>query len=588
MFKNLKIRYKLLLSFFTIVILAALMGLFGLIQLSSINNNVESLSNNWMPSTNKLQIIHTEVVTIRLYAYKYLLARNNQNEKKQVVEDFNTHKLKLEKTIVEYEKLISSDHEKELFNNFKSNWISYLDKQTSLIKDSTNHNIDQAYNELINSLSPFNNLVASIQNSIQENQKGADLEKSNSLNQYKKSNTTILIVVILIIVLSLIIGIYVSGIISKGISKIKENAIKMTKGDLNLDLNVDTKDEIGQLAESFKQLVETNLLVVDKAKMISKGDLTINIEKRSESDELLGSLSEMLKHLNEIMGQITDAANNVAISSAEVSETAVNMSQGANEQASSAEEISSSIEEMTTSIQQNSDNAIQTEKIAKASSKGIEDVNKASQQSLDAIKQIVEKIKVINNIAEKTDILAINAAIEAARAGEHGKGFAVVASEVRKLAETSQKAAVEINQLSSESLKITEETTLLMSKIIPDIQHTSQLVQEIAASSAEQSAGTSQISKAIEQLSQVTQQNSAAAEELSSSSEELSNQAELLKDSISFFKTNIHVDNFNKNNKILSHKIDKSQKINKTVPEKSMKGINILNEYSSDNNFENY
>ena len=195
---------------------------------------------------------------------------------------------------------------------------------------------------------------------------------------------------------------------------------------------------------------------------------------------------------------------------------------------------------MTTTIQQNSDNAYQTERIAVSSSQGIEDVNQASLNSLEAIRQIVEKIKVINNIAEKTDILAINAAIEAARAGEHGKGFAVVAAEVRKLAETSQKAAIEINQFSAGSLKITEDTTLLMSKIIPDIQKTAQLVQEIAVSSMEQSTGASMIASSIDQLSNITQQNSASAEEMSSTSEELASQAEMLKETISFFKTVKH------------------------------------------------
>ncbi|NJK94520.1 MAG: hypothetical protein HC905_05960 [Bacteroidales bacterium] len=261
------------------------------------------------------------------------------------------------------------------------------------------------------------------------------------------------------------------------------------------------------------------------------------MEKRSQNDELLGSLRDMVVRLNDIVGQVIESANNVAISSSELNTTATQLSQGANEQASSAEEISSSIEEMTTTIQQNTDNAVQTEKISVVSSQSIEEVNHASLKSLDAIRQIVEKIKVINNIAEKTDILAINAAIEAARAGEHGKGFAVVAAEVRKLAEISQKAAIEINQFSAGSLKITEDTSKLMANMIPDIKRTSQLVQEIAASSQEQSAGANQIAKAIEQLSQVTQQNSAAAEEMSSNSEELASQAEVLKETISFFRT---------------------------------------------------
>jgi len=249
------------------------------------------------------------------------------------------------------------------------------------------------------------------------------------------------------------------------------------------------------------------------------------------------ALSEMVSQLNEIVTQVMEAAQNVAISSNEMSTTATQLSQGANEQAASAEEVTSSIEEMSSAIQQNSDNAMQTEKIAVSSSQGIMDVNNSALKSLEAMRQISEKIKVINDIAEKTDILAINAAIEAARAGEHGKGFAVVAAEVRKLAEVSQKSALEINALSSSALRVTEESGAMMQKIIPEIQRTAQLVQEIAASSNEQRSGSEQITKAVVQFSQVTQQNSAAAEEMSSSSEEMASQAEMLKETIGFFNT---------------------------------------------------
>lgn len=338
----------------------------------------------------------------------------------------------------------------------------------------------------------------------------------------------------------------VAGYQLKETEKLTLNMGKIAIGDLNVDLCTEKCDSDTEIAKNLFDTINSSMGsligslkdITLKAQMIASGDLTISIIKRSENDELIGALSDMGTRLNEIVSQIMEASNNVAISSSEMSSTATLLSQGANEQASSAEQISSSIEEMTTTIQQNSDNAHQTEKIAVTSSQGINEVNQASLKSLEAIRQIVEKIKVINNIAEKTDILAINAAIEAARAGEHGKGFAVVAAEVRKLAETSQKAAIEINNLSAGSLRITEDTSLLMSKIIPDIQRTAQLVQEIAASSSEQSSGANQIAGAIDQLSQVTQQNSASAEELSSSSEELASQAAMLKTTISFFKIN--------------------------------------------------
>ncbi len=312
---------------------------------------------------------------------------------------------------------------------------------------------------------------------------------------------------------------------------------RIAKGDMPELITENYNGDFDNIKQNLNSLIKSFNEIITKAKMVAQGDLTITLAKRSENDELMGALSNMVTRLSEIVGQVMDAAENVAISSSEMSTSAVQISEGANEQSASAEEVSSSIEEMTSSIQQNSDNSIATEKIAVASAQGMMEVNTAAQKSLEAIRQISEKIRIINDIAGKTDILAINAAIEAARAGEQGKGFAVVAAEVRKLAEVSQKAAVEINELSASSLKVTEDSGNMMMKIIPEIQKTAQLVKEIAASSNEQRAGSEQITKAVIQFTQVTQQNAAAAEEMSSSSEELAGQAELLKETISFFNT---------------------------------------------------
>jgi methyl-accepting chemotaxis protein len=275
------------------------------------------------------------------------------------------------------------------------------------------------------------------------------------------------------------------------------------------------------------------------ADRISKGDLTskISINRNDELGQMVTSLQTMGSKLREIIDSIVAGAMNVNAASSQFGSATIQIAQGATEQAASAEEVSASVEEMSATIQQNTENAVQTERIAFSASQGMGDVAAAAKQSLDATRQIAEKIKIINAIAEKTDILAINAAIEAARAGEHGKGFAVVAAEVRKLAETSQRAAIEINELSASSLKMTEEAGGLMIQIIPEVQKTASLTQEIAAASREQSSGAEQIAKAIEQLSSVTQQNSAAAEEMSSTAEELSSQAEQLQEIVSFFNT---------------------------------------------------
>jgi methyl-accepting chemotaxis protein len=212
------------------------------------------------------------------------------------------------------------------------------------------------------------------------------------------------------------------------------------------------------------------------------------------------------------------------------------MSQGATEQAASTEEASSSIEEMNATIKQNADNALQTEKIAQKSAADAQESGKAVTDAVLAMKQIAQKINIIEEIARQTNLLALNAAIEAARAGEHGKGFAVVAAEVRKLAERSQTAAAEISDLSGSSMEVAERAGTMLAKLVPDIQKTAELVQEISASSKEQSSGADQINGAIQQLNQVVQQNAGAAEEMASTAEELASQADQLQNTISFFK----------------------------------------------------
>ena len=214
------------------------------------------------------------------------------------------------------------------------------------------------------------------------------------------------------------------------------------------------------------------------------------------------------------------------------------MSQGANEQAASVEEVSSTMEQMTANIQQNNQNAKQSQKISISAQEGITDVNERSQKAVAATKKISEKIDIINDIAFQTNILALNAAVEAARAGEQGRGFAVVAAEVRKLAENSKRAAEEIVGLSKNGLTLTQESGEKLAEMLPEIEKTTSLVQEIAAASSEQANGAEQVNNAMQQLNSVSQQNAAASEELAGNAEEMSSQTDQLKDIIQFFKVN--------------------------------------------------
>jgi methyl-accepting chemotaxis protein len=272
------------------------------------------------------------------------------------------------------------------------------------------------------------------------------------------------------------------------------------------------------------QLAEGNLMV------------TIKVDSKDETGQLLEAMKRMVGRIKEVVGEIQSAAENVSSGSQEMSSTSEQMSQGAAEQAAAAEEASSSMEEMASNIKQNADNALQTEKIAQKSAEDAQKSGKSVTEAVAAMKDIAEKINIIEEIARQTDLLALNAAIEAARAGEHGKGFAVVASEVRKLAERSQTAAGEISKLSRSSVAVAEEAGAMLTQLVPDIQKTAELVQEISAASNEQNTGADQINRAIQQLDQVIQQNAGASEEMSSTAEELASQAEQLQSTISFFR----------------------------------------------------
>jgi methyl-accepting chemotaxis protein len=353
---------------------------------------------------------------------------------------------------------------------------------------------------------------------------------------YVETRFWMLVISFSAVVIALAAALWIALGISSGLRKIKTVADAVAVGDLDQNIEIKTNDEIKDVVDTINIMVGNLRNTAQIANQIASGDLTVTPKPLSDKDSLGLSLESMVERLRGVVADAIAASVNVSSGSQELSASSEQVSQGATEQASAAEEASASMEQMAANIKQNADNASQTEKIARQSAKDAEVSGEAVNQAVAAMQTIAQKISIVQEIARQTDLLALNAAVEAARAGEHGKGFAVVASEVRKLAERSQSAAAEISDMSTSTVKAAQQAGEMLSRLVPDIRKTAELVSEISAACREQDIGAAQINEAIQQLDKVTQQNSSASEEMAATSEELAAQSEELQTSIAFFR----------------------------------------------------
>ena len=496
-FRDMKTKSKLFVSFAVVVVIIVGFGALSVNRITDTRDSMHSMYANRLVPAIDLGEIGRNLYGIARTALRISMEKD-QGKRQEFFNNTESSKKEIERLIEKISAVEMAPEERQGLDEFRGAWQQYIAVTMDTYNFAVQGKLEEAKNNAFVVVPPkFKVTDEKLRMLIEIQDKvGQELYNKASSNAVFTRNTVIAAAVLAIAVAVTFVFL-LTGIIARPIVEVTSLANRLSQGDLTVDVHVRGRDEIGQLTEAFRNMVVK---------------------------------------LREVVTNVRAVSDNVASGAQELSGGAHQISQGATEQAASIEETSSSMEQMTANIRQNSDNAQQTEKIAHKSAADAKESGQAVTETVSAMKEIASKISIIEEIARQTNLLALNAAIEAARAGEHGKGFAVVASEVRKLAERSQTAAGEISNLSASSVGIAEKAGEMLAKLVPDIQKTSELVQEITAASAEQNSGAEQINKALQQLDQVIQQNASGAEELASTSEELSSQSEQLQTTIAFFK----------------------------------------------------
>ncbi|SEM56711.1 methyl-accepting chemotaxis protein [Sphingomonas gellani] len=517
-----------------IAMMLAVVGV-GISKMSTLNTAITEVINGPAARLSLAQSVNIEVGTV-LRREKNMVLTSDMDLMRQFNGEIGEGRGKIEKLIAEGDSKASAVG-KPGWATLRQQWDSYKRLNDKVRSLALANNKAEASALSVNDSRKLAGEMTDTIDGIVELQRTQMKQADDDTDAlYGNACTVLLVVATLAILIAATGAVWISMVVSGGLRRIGQAVDAVSIGDLDHEVKVTSNDEIKDLVDTVNKMTANLRVSATLADRIAGGDLTVQHQPMSDKDTLGHALVTMVEKLRDVVGNANAAAEQVSAGSQELSASSEQVSQGATEQAAAAEEASASMEQMAANIKQNADNAAQTEKIARQSSKDAEASGVAVEKAVDAMQTIAEKIGIVQEIARQTDLLALNAAVEAARAGEHGKGFAVVASEVRKLAERSQTAAAEIGSVSGETVKAAAQAGEMLTRLVPDIRRTAELVSEISAACREQDIGASQINEAIQQLDKVTQQNAGASEQITTTSEELAAQAEELQASIAYFR----------------------------------------------------